>query len=106
MPPTCKCSCEPRVRKPPLLSVFPASVIAVQLQLPTWQKTWFLPLRPTLKPVLGHSAQYSATTHSITRASEWPLCAAEVRQRQKERGGREGGRVMWRAVGAETQMRR
>ena len=40
-------------------------------------------------------------THSITRASEWPLCAAEVGQRQKE-GGRRG---RWRPGGEETQTR-
>lgn len=47
-----------------------------------------LPPPPGLPAGTRHCAQSSAITHSITRASEWPLCAVEVGQRQKE-GGRE-----------------
>lgn len=51
--PSCERSWEPKVRKPPLLSVFLASVSAARLPLPTWQESWFFPLRPALQPVLG-----------------------------------------------------
>lgn len=51
--PSCERSWEPKVRKPPLLSVFLASVSAARLQLPTWQQSWFFPLRPALQPALG-----------------------------------------------------
>ena len=60
--PSCERSWEPKVRKPPLLSVFLASVSAARLPLPTWQELWFF---PSSRPPAGTRRCSVLSRHSL-----------------------------------------